>query len=158
MENQGLLFLVQLSVQIRSKSARFGWLNGKLGFTAPSSIIGSDPVKIGLDRFGWQNGKSGFHLRIGLARLVQPIRLAKWKIRVYCPWFHYRFKSVKIVQTGSNRFVASPNMCAVHLSSTHLISYFSVCSLLFLSIIFRSFSILILFFIHLLSKPEPILS
>ena len=62
---------------------------GKSGRTVPGSAIGSNPVK------------TFEPIRSGLARLVEPIQLAKWKITVYSPWFDYRFKSG---QNRSNRF------------------------------------------------------
>ena len=38
---------------------------------------------------------------VGLARLVESIQLVIWKIRVYYPWFNYRFKSFEYIRTGS---------------------------------------------------------
>ena len=45
-------------------------------------------LKVGLNRFGWQNGKSGFT----------------------APGSTIGSNPVKIVRTGSNRFVASPTV------------------------------------------------
>ena len=49
------------------------------------------------------------------ARLVEPIQLRKWKIRVYVPGSTLVIGSnpVKVVRTNSNRFVASPNVLSI---------------------------------------------
>ena len=71
-----LLFLVQVSVQIRSESFEpvRDQQNGKSGFTVPGSAIGSNPVQIGNGMLSWFSWKI-------------------FKIRAYCLWFKYRFKS-----------------------------------------------------------------
>ena len=56
--------------------------------------------------FSHASSSNIFHESVWLVR-VETVRMGKWKIRVYCPWFNCRFKSG---QNRSNRF-ESVNLC-----------------------------------------------
>ena len=92
---------------------------GNQGLLSGSTIV-SNPVKVvptNSNRFGSSGWTDSWFIVLGstnrfepLIRPVEPIRLEKWEIRVYCLRFNYRFKSgQKMVRTYSNRFVASPS-------------------------------------------------
>ena len=128
MENQGLLPLVLLSVQIRSKSfepIRTGGKTANQGLLPLAQLL----VQIQLDSVGKMKN-------LGLLSLVQlmvQIRsksfepAGRWKIRIYCPWFKtIGSKSVKMVPTDSNRFVAKHNHSSNWLAISAKIRHASV--------------------------------